>query len=94
MGPGTPGSKVPTLGRVNAAVASLYGEVDSSDAVPTGAQTRATAATEQQASVVLKSWEDLRKDLPTLNSALHDANLPEVNVEASPTINMDEGDEE
>jgi photosystem II stability/assembly factor-like uncharacterized protein len=79
-----PASEI-TLTRVNGQVTVLYGQVWQVDAEPTAAQSEAIAAAEHDASDVMKHWDALKtSDLPTLNRALHDANLPEVQIESDP----------
>jgi photosystem II stability/assembly factor-like uncharacterized protein len=74
-----------TLTRVTGQIAGLYGQVWQVDAEPTTAQSEAIAATEHDASDVMKRWDALKSsDLPALNRALHDANLPEVQTESDP----------
>jgi photosystem II stability/assembly factor-like uncharacterized protein len=74
-----------TLTRVNGQVALLYGQLWQADAEPTVAQTEAIAAAEHDAAEVTVRWNVLKNsDLPALNRALHDANLPEIQIEADP----------
>ena len=74
-----------TLSRVNGQVAILYGQVWQVDAEPTAAQSEAAAATERDASDVMKRWDALRTaDLPALNRALGGANLPAVKIDSDP----------
>jgi len=74
-----------TLARVNRDVAALYGQVWQVDAEPTAAQAEAVAAIERKVSDVMKRWNALLvMDLPALNRALHEANLPEVHLESHP----------
>jgi len=90
-----PGSQVPTLSRINGAANTLYTEVDSADAAPTTAQSAATAAAENDASVVMKEWEEMKaSDLAALNAQLRDAHLPELKLEAHSDAGVGEGDEE
>jgi hypothetical protein len=61
----------------------LYGQVWQVDAEPTAAQSEAVGAAEHDALEVLKRWDALKAaDLPALNHALRDANLPELQVES------------
>jgi hypothetical protein len=63
----------------------LYGQVWQVDAEPTAAQSEAAAATERDASDVMKRWDALRTaDLPALNRALGGANLPAVKIDSDP----------
>ncbi len=74
-----------TLGRVNGQVSVLYGQVWQVDAEPTAAQSEAIAATERDSADVMQRWNALKaSDLPALNRALHDAALPEVQIESDP----------
>ncbi len=74
-----------TLSRVNGQVAVLYGEVWQADAEPTVAQTEAIAAAEQDAADLSVRWNVLKNsDLPALNRELHEASLPEIQLEADP----------
>jgi photosystem II stability/assembly factor-like uncharacterized protein len=71
-----------TLTRVNGQVAVLYGQVWQVDAEPTASQSEATTAAEHDASEVIKRWDALKtSDLPALNRALSEANLPAVRIE-------------
>jgi photosystem II stability/assembly factor-like uncharacterized protein len=85
-GPGgfaAPSADAITLPRVNGQVATLYGQVWQVDAEPTVAQSEAVTAAEHDALEVLKRWDALRaSDLPALNHALRNANLPELQVES------------
>jgi hypothetical protein len=70
---------------VNEQVATLYGQVWQADAEPTATQFEGAAATEHDASEVMKRWDALKAaDLPALNRELRAANLPEVNMESHP----------
>jgi photosystem II stability/assembly factor-like uncharacterized protein len=90
-----PGSKEPSLSRVNGVVETVYGAVDSADAAPTAAQANAAIAAQQDASVVLKRWEEMKaSDMAALNAQLRDAHLPELKVDAHSDAGAREGDEE
>ena len=96
-GSGQPSPQTPelTLNRVNGAVNTLYGEIYRADATPTIAQVEATKNTEQDATAILKQWEQFKSsDLANLNSALRNAGLPEIRVDASPQAAGQQGDEE
>jgi photosystem II stability/assembly factor-like uncharacterized protein len=78
-----PPSQEVTLSRVNGQASILYQLVWSADAEPTTAQSDALAATEHDVSNVMKRWSDFTNtDLPALNRQLHDAQAPEVRIEA------------
>ncbi len=82
------------LTRVNAQIATLYGQVWQVDAAPTIAQSEAIVAAGHDAADVMKRWETLRTlDLQVLNHALGSASLPEVKIDSDPhqeETNMDE----
>ena len=72
-----------TLTRVNAQVATLYGQVWQADEEPSVAQSEAIAAVERDASDAMKRWQALKiTDLPALNRILRGVNLPEVQIES------------
>jgi photosystem II stability/assembly factor-like uncharacterized protein len=90
-----PGSKEPTLSRVNGAADTLYGQVDSADAAPTTAQTLAATTAEQDGAVVTKEWDEMKaSELPVLNALLRDAHLPELKLESHSDSGMGDGDKE
>jgi hypothetical protein len=90
-----PGSKEPTLSRVNGAADTLYTLVDQADAAPTAVQATATTQAEQDASVALKQWEEMKaSDVSALNAQLRDAHLPELKLEVHSNPGMGEGDED
>lgn len=80
-----PPSETPTLSRANGQVAVLYGQTWQVDAAPTTAQSKAALSCERDSAEIMRRWDGLIKsDLPALNRALHDANLPEINPAADP----------
>ena len=90
-----PPTEAATLSRVNGQIGVLYGGVWQADAAPTAAQSEAAASVERDAKKVLQSWETLKNsDLPALNRAIHNANLPEVNLEPDPHAEESGMDEE
>ena len=79
----SPPTDAATLTRVNAQVATLYGQVWQADGEPTVAQSEAMAAVERDASDAMKRWQALKiTDLPALNRILRGVNLPEVQIES------------
>jgi photosystem II stability/assembly factor-like uncharacterized protein len=73
-----PPSAEATLARAN-------GQVWQADAEPTTAQSEAVTTTEHDVSDVMKRWDAIKTaDIPALNHALHDAKLPEVQIESDP----------
>jgi hypothetical protein len=60
----------------------LYGQVWQVDAEPTASQSEAIATIEHDASEAIRRWDALKtSDLPALNRALSEANLPAVRIE-------------
>jgi hypothetical protein len=85
----------PTLLEVNGTASTLYGQVWHVDATPTSAQLAAVATVEHDGAAVIKRWAAFKKDaVPELNRKLHEAKLPEIEIES--TLQMEEpmGDEE
>jgi photosystem II stability/assembly factor-like uncharacterized protein len=94
LGAASPSDAI-TLTRVNGQVSVVYGQVWQADAEPTVAQSEASAALTRDAANATKRWEVLQaSDLPALNRALHEANLPEVHVESDPHPEESSTDEE
>ena len=80
-----PPSAEATLARANGQVTVLYGQVWQADAEPTTAESEAVTTTEHDVSDVMKRWDAIKTaDIPALNHALHDAKLPEVQIESDP----------
>lgn len=92
---GAPDSGEPTLTRVNGEASTVYGQIWQVDAAPTLAQTAAVATAERDTAAVMKRWNQFKKEsLPELNRKLHEANLPEIQVESGLQIEEPEGDVE
>lgn len=90
-----PPSEASTLSRVNGQISVLYGEVWQADAVPTMAQSEAAKSAENDTTRAMQRWITVKdSDLPTLNRALRNANLPELNVEPDPHVEESGMDEE
>jgi hypothetical protein len=92
---GAPAAEEPTLMQVNGNASSLYGQIWQVDATPTSAQLAAITTAEHDSAAVMKRWAAFKKEaLPELNRKLHEANLPEIEIES--TLQMEEpmGDEE
>jgi hypothetical protein len=90
-----PPTEASTLNRVNGQIAALYAAVWQADASPTTAQSEAATSVERDSKQVMQRWEGLKiSDLPALNRALHDANLPEVDLEPHPHAEDSGMDEE
>ena len=93
--PGGPEAEVPTLVEVNGTASTLYAQVWQVDATPTSAQLAAVTTVEHEGTAVMNRWTAFKKDaVPELNRKLHEANLPQIEIES--TLQMEEpmGDEE
>jgi photosystem II stability/assembly factor-like uncharacterized protein len=78
-----PPSQELTLSRLNGEAGTLYAQMWQADAEPTASQREALVTVVHGSSDVLKRWAEFTKtDLPALNRLLHDAQVPEVRVEA------------
>jgi hypothetical protein len=83
------------LDDVAGAAGGLYGAVGQADAAPTVAQKQACEETGKELGKVLHAWEGLKaSSLAGVNSALHTAGLPELNLKQSPENMPDDGDED
>jgi photosystem II stability/assembly factor-like uncharacterized protein len=89
--PSGSGAASVTLATVNGQVGVLYGEVWQADAEPTSSQIEAIGSVQHDAGDVMKRWDAVKADLPTLNRDLRQANLPEVKLEENPA-QSDAGD--
>jgi photosystem II stability/assembly factor-like uncharacterized protein len=90
-----PPSPEVTLTRANGEISTLYGQVWQADAEPTLAQAEAIQTSDKQAAALLERWKTMKSsDLPALNRALRDANLPELKIEMEPRQDDAEMDEE
>ena len=88
---GAAASPSPTLGRTAGTISALYGELERSDAAPTGAQLAAIDAAEKDSSAVLKLWQEFQAtDVPALNRKLKSAGLTELRLEATPSSSSEE----
>ncbi|MGO8795660.1 MAG: WD40/YVTN/BNR-like repeat-containing protein [Candidatus Sulfotelmatobacter sp.] len=84
-----PPSAEVTLTAVNAQVAVLYGQVWQVDAEPTTTQFAAITKIGHDATDARERWNKIKKSLPALNHSLHDAKLPEIQIESSPHAEED-----
>ncbi len=90
-----PPSPEVSLGRLNGQASGLYQQVWHVDAEPTTAQLQASGTIEHDREDVMRRWNEFKQtDLPAMNRLLRQANIPEINPQAS--IQQDEppGDEE
>ena len=83
-------TRAPTLGSVNGALASLYGQIQV-DAAPTAAQRAETAKAEQQLGELTTRWKQV---LDAELAALRAAGAPAIHPELRPVLRATEGDEE
>lgn len=84
-----------TLTRVNSDCGTLYGQVWQADVEPTNAQQQALENLEKDGGALLTKWRQFKStEVPALNHALHDANLPEIRPQADTQHDEMEGDEE
>jgi photosystem II stability/assembly factor-like uncharacterized protein len=96
QGPAQPNADAtPTLSKVNGAASTLYADATRADAAPTKALRDATATAEQDAAMVLKSFETIKTtDLPALNQSLRSAGLTEIHKAADSQSGDDDADVE
>ena len=91
----SPPSPEPTLSRVNSQAATLYQQIWQADAEPTVAQMGATTTADREGDELLKRWKDFKgNDLPALNRLLRQAQIPELHVEADPSLDQGDVDED
>ncbi len=85
----------PGMNGVNGDIGTLYAAVEQSDAAPTQAQSQAASALERKLALLLQRWSGIRThDLPTLNSQLRSASLPELHLDLAPQPEADTTDRE
>jgi predicted ATPase len=85
----------PTLKKLHADIATLYGDVQKADATPTVALTEAAESTAADYATLMKRWDEvLSKDIPILNRRLRIAKQPLIHADATPQAEQPHGDEE
>jgi photosystem II stability/assembly factor-like uncharacterized protein len=90
-----PTEEVTTLTRLSSQSGTLYGQVWQADAEPTEAQQQALGMIEKDGDALLSQWRRFKySDIPALNRALRESNLPEIRPEADTQHDEMEGDEE
>ena len=73
----TPSSFLAPVPSLNSKLGSLNQAVDSADAAPTEGEIGVFAELDKQLDVELAKWREITStDVPALNSALRDANIP------------------
>ncbi len=97
-GPGgfpAPTANDATVSRVNGQAITLYQQLWQVDAEPTLPQMEALSNVERDQADISKRWNEFKNsDLPTLNRLLHDANVPEINLNTEAKYDESQGDEE
>lgn len=84
-----------TLGRVSGQAGTLYQQIWQADAAPTSSQADALTSIERDSADVMKRWNEFKKtDLPALNQLLHQAQVPEIQIETDLHHDEPQGDEE
>jgi len=72
-----------SLARLNSALSSLLGTVDSADAAPTAQAIGMSGDVQQALEQQLSRWQEIKKqEISTLNAAIRQAGLSPINVEA------------
>jgi hypothetical protein len=90
-----PVSEEVTLSRVNGQANTLYGEVWQADAEPTISQMQAISAIDRDYNAVMKRWNEFKSaELSSLNRQLHDAKMPEIQLESDIGSSEPQSDEE
>jgi len=80
---------------VNGQAITLYQQLWQVDAEPTLSQMEALSNIERDQADISKRWNEFKNsDLPTLNRLLHDANVPEINLNTEAKYDESQGDEE
>jgi photosystem II stability/assembly factor-like uncharacterized protein len=86
---------LPGIDEVTAEATQLYGELQQADAAPTVALLDASAHVEAEGKEVLPGWEEFKqKQLPALDTELHNAQRPAVDLKRQPVNMPGEGDED
>ena len=86
---------LPGIDEVTAEATQLYGELQQADAAPTVALLDASAHVEAEGKEVLPGWEEFKqKQLPALDTELHNAQRPTVDLKRQPVNMPGEGDED
>ena len=71
-----------SLARLNSALSSLLGTVDSADAAPTTQAIGMFGDVQQALEQQLSRWQEIKKqEIPTLNATIRQAGLSPINVE-------------
>lgn len=80
-----PGTREPTLTRLNGEFGQLLGIVDGADAAPTTQAVAVTGEKEQSLEKLLARWSELKgKDAAALSKQLAAAHLPEIKIGTAP----------
>jgi len=83
-----------TLTDVHSQIDTLYTEVTRADAAPTAAQLSASVAAEEALSGLLRTWQQLQADLPSLNGRLRAGKFLQIRPELPPPRDLDAADKD
>jgi photosystem II stability/assembly factor-like uncharacterized protein len=83
-----------TLTDGNSTVIALYKEVEKADAEPTSAQAEAFNRTESELVPAMKRWDELKREIKSLNLQLAAAHEPELRFDLPPEESYEGVDEE
>jgi hypothetical protein len=73
---------------------TLYTDVTRADAAPTAAQLSASEAAQRAISGLLRTWQQVQADLPTLNERLRAHKLAQIRPDLPPPRDLNAADEE
>jgi hypothetical protein len=83
-----------TLTDVHSQIDTLYTEVTRADAAPTAAQLSASVAAEEALSGLLRTWQQLQADLPSLNGRLRAGKFLQIHPELPPPRDLNAADKD
>jgi hypothetical protein len=83
-----------TLTDVHSQIDTLYTEVNRADAAPTAAQLSTSVAAEAALSGLLRTWQQLQADLPSLNGRLRAAKFVQIRPQLPPPTDLNAADED
>jgi hypothetical protein len=90
---GEAGAKL-TLTDVQDHISTLYSEVIRADAAPTAAQLNASEAAQEALTDLLRTWQQLQTDLPSLNGHLRADKIAQIRADLPPPRDLNVADEE
>jgi photosystem II stability/assembly factor-like uncharacterized protein len=83
-----------TLTDANSHINTLYTDVNRADAAPTAAQLNATEAAQEAFSGLMRTWQQLQADLPSLNGRLRAGKIGQIRTDLSPPKDLNVADED